>query len=154
MNFFDDFIDFESSIIPWLGKTSKMVDCFLQEKLKENGLDLSKEQVVVLKKLHEKDGLNQNELAFLTLRDKSTLTRLLSKMENKKYIRRLRNKEDKRISQVFLTEEGREIYNKTKPVLKNLLDSLGQEITQEEKEITIKVLKKVQINMGIKAEPL
>ncbi|WP_298503694.1 MarR family transcriptional regulator [uncultured Maribacter sp.] len=150
----NNFVDFEASIIPWLGKTSKMADCFLQEKLKEKGLDLSKEQVVVLKKLHEKDGLNQNELAFLTLRDKSTLTRLLSKMENKKYIQRIRSKEDKRISQVFLTEEGRNIYTKTTPVLRDLLDSLGKGITIEEKELTIRILKKVQVNMGVNADSL
>ncbi|WP_291871061.1 MarR family transcriptional regulator [Maribacter sp.] len=154
MKSLDENIDFETSIIPWLGKTSKMVDCFLQEKLNENGLDLSKEQVVVLKKLHQKNGLNQNELAFLTLRDKSTLTRLLSKMESKNYIQRVRSKDDKRIREVFLTAEGRNIYAKTKPILRDLLDSLGKGITPEEKEIAIRILKKIQCNMGIKAQPL
>lgn len=154
MKSFENFIDFEASIVPWLGKTSKMVDFFLQEKLREKGLDLSKEQVVVLKKLHQKDGLNQNELAFLTLRDKSTLTRLLSKMENKKYIQRIRSKDDKRISEVFLTEEGRKIYDKTRPILKDLLGFLSQNITKEEKEITIRVLQKVQFNVGLKTKTL
>ena len=81
-------IDFENSIGPWLGKTVKVIDYVLQESLKTNSLDLTKEQMVVLKKLHDNDGLNQNELAFLTLRNKSSLTRLLTKMESKNYILR------------------------------------------------------------------
>ena len=77
----ENFIDFENSIGPWLGKTVKVLDFFAQESFNNANLDLTKEQMIVLKKLTFKDGLNQNELAFLTLRNKSSLTRLLSKME-------------------------------------------------------------------------
>ncbi len=76
-------IDFEASIAPWLGKTTKIVDYYIHEAMNARGLDLTKEQMIVLKKLHDCDGLPQSELAFLTLRNKSTLTRLLVKMERK-----------------------------------------------------------------------
>lgn len=139
-------IDFENSIGPWLGKTSKIVDYHLLEAFQRHDLDLSKEQMIVLKKLHDSDGLNQNELAFLTFRDKSSLARLLSKMERKKYIIRSHNKEDKRINEVFLTEKGRLIFRKTRPVIKDLLDIMEHGISQEEKGQIIKILKKVQHN--------
>lgn len=102
------YIDFENSIIPWLGRTSKFVDHYLHLLLVQHGLTLSKEQVVVLKRLHDHDGdgLNQNELAYLTNRDKSSLARLLSNMEKKRFITRKQHKEDKRINRVFLTDEG------------------------------------------------
>ncbi len=154
MNFLKKMNAVEDSIIPWVGKTSKMIDFFLQENFKNKGIYLSKEQVVVLKILHRKDGVNQNELAFLTLRDKSTLTRLLSKMESKDLIKRQRSKEDKRVSQVFLTQEGKNVYEKAEPILLEFLDILGEDITQEEKEITTKVLKKIQLNMDIKSKSL
>jgi len=140
-------INFENSIAPWLGKTVKTVDYFLQEELKNNNLDLTKEQMIVLKKLHDQDGLNQNELAFLTLRNKSSLTRLLVKMEKKNYIKRVQFKNDKRINKVYLTATGKEIFEKTRPTIKHIIDTVEKGISALEKEQLIKTLKKIQINL-------
>lgn len=139
-------IDFEKSIGPWLGKTVKLVDYHMHEAFSVAKLDLTKEQMVVLKKLHIKDGLNQNELAFLTYRDKSSLARLLSKMESKNYITRKQSNEDRRSNEVFLTDAGRDVYIKTRPVIKNLIDNMEHGITEEEKQQIIHILKKVQSN--------
>ncbi|MEO0525893.1 MAG: MarR family transcriptional regulator [Bacteroidota bacterium] len=147
-------VDFEKSIGPWLGKTSKMVDYHLQEELQRHGLDLSKEQMIVLKKLHEEDGLNQNELAFLTFRDKSSLARLLSKMEKKKYISRKQSKEDKRVNEVFLTDEGKKIFQKTRPVIKHIMNTMEKNLSNEEIHQAIKVLRKIQFNFTSKTTVL
>jgi DNA-binding MarR family transcriptional regulator len=142
----DSHIDFEKSIGPWLGRTMKMVDYHMLETFQKAGLDLTKEQMVILKKLHYQDGLNQNELAFLTYRDKSSLARLLSKMETKGYIIRKQNVVDKRINEVFLTEEGRMVYEKTRPVIKDMIKLMETGIAKEEKQQIINTLKKVQKN--------
>lgn len=144
----DVHIDFESSIAPWLGKTSKIVSYHLNLQFIEHGLDLSKEQFLVLKRLydHSGNGLNQNELALLTFRDKSSLARLLAKMEKKKYIQRKQHEEDKRINQIYLTEEGREIFNESKLVLRKLIKTMEEGISEEEKKLLIDILKKVQFN--------
>ena len=142
-------IDFENSIAPWLGRTSKVVDYYLHDLLNQFGLDMSKEQVITLKMLHDNDGdgLNQNDLAFLTSRDKSSLARLLSKMEKKKYILRKQHLEDKRVNQVFLTDEGRSVYKQAKVVLKELIYSMEKDISQTEKKQLVNILKKVQFNL-------
>jgi len=150
----NDIVDFENSIGPWLGKTVKIIEYYLQEALDKNGIDLTKEQMIVLKKLHEQDGLNQNELAFLTLRNKSSLTRLLRKMENKKYITRKQSKEDKRINNVFLTDLGKAVFKKTLPVIKNIIQTMEQNISNSEKQQIIEVLKKIQHNFNVKTEPI
>ena len=147
-------VDFENSIGPWLGKTVKILEYFLHEKFKEHNLDLTKEQMVVLKKLHDKDGLNQNELAFLTLRNKSSLTRLLSKMEKKGYINRQQSKEDKRFNEVFLTIKGRDVFKRTKPVLKEMITAEEQNISKSEKQQIIRTLKKIQSNFDSNTESL
>jgi len=147
-------IDYDDCIAPWLGKTIKIVDYFLQESLSDNGLDLTKEQMVVLKKLHDQDGLNQNELAFLTLRNKSSLTRLLTKMENKKYIIRKQSEKDKRINKVYITDLGKEIFQKSRPTIKYMMDTVEQNISSQEKEQIINTLKKIQSNFDSKSELL
>ena len=140
-------VDFESSIGPWLGRTMKIIDYHMQEVFEEANLDLTKEQMIVLKKLHETDGLNQNELAMLTFRDKSSLARLLSKMEMKKYIVRNQDMVDKRVNNVFLTEQGKEVYLRSLPVIKGLIDRIEKDINPSEKKEMIALLKKVQGNL-------
>lgn len=148
----DTYIDFENSIAPWLGRTVKNMDYVLQESFKANHLDLSKEQMVVLKKLDENDGINQNELAFLTLRNKSTLTRLLTKMERKGYILRQQSAIDKRVNNVFLTELGKDMYVMAKPVVKDVLLEIERCISEVEKKQIINTLKKIQQNLNTKIE--
>ncbi len=111
-------VDFENSIGPWLGRTVKILEYYLQENFNNHGLDLTKEQMIVLKRLHDKDGLSQNELAFLTLRNKSSLTRLLLKMEKKDYIVRKQCKEDKRINHVYLTTLVKKLLKKPDQLLR------------------------------------
>lgn len=147
-------IDFENSIGPWLGKTMKVLEYYLQERFKDNDLDLTKEQMIVLKRMHDKDGLSQNELAFLTLRNKSSLARLLSKMEKKNYITRKQCEEDKRINHVFLTNLGRDILRKTRPVLSEMISKMEQNISYPEKEQMIKTLKKIQQNFDSDIESI
>lgn len=154
MKFEKNPIDFENSIGPWLGKTVKIVDYFLQESLNKVDLNLTKEQMIVLKKLHDQDGLNQNELAFLTIRNKSSLTRLLTKMEHKNYITRKQSVEDKRINRVFVTQLGREIFQKTIPVMSQLIDRMENNISDSEKLQIIKILKKIQLNFNSNTEPI
>ena len=124
----------------------KLVDYHMNESFTNAGLDLTKEQMVVLKKLDGHDGLNQNELAFLTYRDKSSLARLLSKMQSKGYILRSQNLEDKRENLVFLTDKGKKVYDKTRPVIKELIDKMERIISIQEKDQMIALLQKVQGN--------
>jgi len=154
MKFEKNPIDFENSIGPWLGKTVKIVDYFLQESLNKVDSNLTKEQMIVLKKLYNQDGLNQNELAFLTIRNKSSLTRLLTKMESKNYITRKQSKEDKRINRVYITLLGREIFQKTKPVMGALIKRMEKNISESEKHQIIKILKKIQLNFNSNKEPI
>jgi len=139
-------IDLESSVGPWIGKTTKIVDYHLHEALQQQGLDLTKEQMIVLKKLHQQDGLNQNELARLTWRDKSSLARLLAKMEQKAYIRRKQLPSDKRINQVFLTDTGRRIFEKTRPVIQEIISTMEKGISKTDIQHMITILKRIQYN--------
>ncbi len=143
-------VDFEESLAPWLGKTVKIVEYYLHEEMLSHGLDLSKEQMIVLKKLYEQDGRNQNELAFLTLRDKSSLTRLLSKMEKKKYIVRRQSDEDRRVNHVFITPLGEEIYDKTRPIIQKIIATMETDISEDEIARMIRTLQKIQFNFTSK----
>jgi DNA-binding MarR family transcriptional regulator len=143
-------VDFETSIGPWLGRTVKLVDYHVQEAFDRVGIDLTKEQMIVLMTLRDQDGVNQNELASLTYRDKSSLARLLSKMENKNYISRSQSEEDKRNNQVFITSDGVAIFNRVKPVIQEIIDTMEYGISEKEKVQMISNLKRIQNNFQTK----
>jgi DNA-binding MarR family transcriptional regulator len=147
-------IDFEKSLGPWLGKTVKIIEYHLHKAFKEHELDLTKEQMIVLKKLHDQDGLNQNELALLVFRDKSSLARLLTKMQNKGYISKEQCVDDKRCNNVFLTPKGKNVFSKTRPFIKHIISTVESGISNQEKENLISTLKKIQSNFGAYSEKL
>jgi len=123
-----------------------MVDLHLQEAFNATKIDITKEQMIVLKRLQGQDGMNQNELASQTYRDKSSLARLLSKMEAKGYIKREKGKIDKRNKRVFLTARGIEIFESTRPVIKEVMDTMEYGISEPDKEMVIEALKQIQTN--------
>jgi len=104
--------DIDRSIMPWIGKTGKWMTNFIAEKFKKYQLNLTIEQWVVLKVLHNEDGLKQNDLAYITSRNKTSLTRLVQTMEKYHLIARLQDTEDKRINRIFLTKHGSEYLQK------------------------------------------
>lgn len=141
-------INFENSIGPWMGRTMKIMECNLQKLLDEAGVDVNKEQFVVLKKLKLDNGITQNELAEKTYRNKSSMTRLLNKMMSKGYIAKKQLPTDKRKNGVFITQKGEEVLSATLPIIKKMMGLIEENITQNEKQQLINTLKKIQSNFG------
>jgi len=141
---------FERTILPYLGITAKLAGFYFIDTFHDNGIELSKEQWLVLKKLHDKDGQIQNDLAFITNRSKTSLTRLINTMEKKELVYRVISKEDKRINHIHLSDIGKETFLNSLPVLKNLISELQEGISAEDLERTKKVLKHIQNNISKK----
>lgn len=144
-------MDIEQTLLPWLGKTMKMIHIHIQELFDEYGISLTKTQWVLLKKLNEKDGIPQQELAFLTGRDKASLTRLINTMEKKSMVTRIPSKLDKRINHIYLTKQGEALYQETLPIMEDFIASFQNNVSEEEIKQTIEIIKKVKDNLKIQS---
>lgn len=140
-------IFFDSIVLPWIGKTAKMVDLFFTRRLKENGFELTKEQWVLLKILSDHNGVSQNEIACKSNRDKTSITRLVNNLERKNLLARLPSKNDKRINQLFLTTQGEKMLNETEQIWTDMVCNLQKGLNKQEIEMLINTLKKVQKNI-------
>ncbi len=140
-------MDFENTLGPWLGRTMKMIDYHVQDVFQEKNINLTKIQWIVLKKLHENDGIPQHKLAFLTNRDKASLARLITTMEKKNLVARIPSRTDKRSNHIHLTKHGEGILKETLPIMKSILKTLQDNISPEEIQATIAVIKKMQENL-------
>ena len=132
----------------WIGKTAKLMGSYVNEQLLDHKIDLTKTQLIVLKFLQYSDRISQNKLAFITERDKTSLTRLMNTMEKKELVNRKPSAGDKRIKLVGITDKGRKLLSEAEPVLSQLENQISDGISTQEMNITIKVLEQVQANVN------
>ena len=142
--------DYQNIVLPWVGKTAKMMAIFITDKFKQHGLDLTLEQMIILKILQDKDGCPQNDLALVTERHKASLTRLLATMEKKNLVARIPDKSDKRVNRVYLTKTGHQYFQSTVPIMLETMKEIQEGLNEEEIRITIGALQKIQNNIAIK----
>lgn len=140
-------IEYENTMMPWIGKTMKVIDYFIMDQFAQNGVELTKVQWLLLKRLKGLNGEIQHNLAFLTNRDKASLTRLLTTMEKKNLVARIPSETDHRANKIFITANGEKILKKAEPVLKNMVKEMQANISEEESVLVIQTLKKLINNI-------
>jgi DNA-binding MarR family transcriptional regulator len=142
-------IDFpKDSLMPRLGKTSKMLRTYMKINFSEHGFDLTHEQLILIAHLYHEDGIKQKDLAFITERNKGSLARLVNTAEKKNLVARIPSTEDKRVNRIYLTKQGRCVFEKLKPVLDECEAKVKKGLTQTEIKTMISVLEKIQNNIS------
>lgn len=96
--------------------------------------------------IHTNSGLSQNDLRAQVLFDKSTITRSLQKLEELHYIKRVTDKQDKRILRLYITEEAKPVIEATKLSIIQWLDMITADMNEEEKKQTEILLEKMAVN--------
>lgn len=144
----EDF-DFNSTIAPYIGKTAKMLNSHVTDIFSENNIPITKQQWIILKILNENtdEGIIQNKLAFITERNKASLTRLINGMENKNLVSRVRSQKDTRKKIISTTEKGTELFLKTKPLMMSSIIKVQEGVTEEEVMVLKNILLKIQKNI-------
>ena len=91
-------------------------------------LDLTYPQYLVMMVLWEEDGLAVSHIGEKLFLDSGTLTPVLKRLENKGFINRIRNKEDERVVQLFLTENGKNLRQQACRIPEKLLEQIHVQI--------------------------
>jgi DNA-binding MarR family transcriptional regulator len=101
---------------------------YIQEKIKEHNINLTFEMLEVMGALWKKDGVNQQEIADLTLRDKSSMTYLLDNLIKRKLVQRVEDKIDRRNKLIFLTTEGLKLKELLNPWVAEVYEKASAEL--------------------------
>lgn len=109
-------------------------------------LDMTYPQYLVMMVLWENDGLTVSEVGEKLLLDSGTLTPLLKRLENKSFINRKRKKEDERVVELFLTEEGRNLQQKACSIPNEMIQKINikTEDLVQLKNLVESILSKIQ----------
>lgn len=119
----------------------------LERSFQAAGFNVTPEQWGVLSKLWEGDGIHQSELSRKVSKDKHTMTRILSLLERNGLVKRVRDENDKRLSNVYLTTKGKELKGKLPPIARTVLQRTIKDVNQEDIDALWRILRQMIANL-------
>lgn len=111
-----------------------------------NGIDVTPEEMVILFMVQD-DGSDQSELVKKSLKDKTNITRLLSRMVKKQLIKRTNHKDNGRQQMVFLTDSGVKTRMALLPVVMEIAAKASKGIKADELKAASSTLSKIAHNL-------
>lgn len=115
----------------------------IQKSMKRHNIELTFEMLQIMVYLWKKDGVNQQELASNTFKDKASLTSLLRNLEVKNLVSRRSDHPDRRNKNVYLTPQGLACGERVKPILNEIYAAAGNQVNRTETESCILYLQKL-----------
>ena len=113
--------------------------------LRRQGLTVP--QVRALAVLAVGDGMSINELSVFTVIEQSTMSRTLDALEAQGLVRREACQDDSRTRKIFLTESGREEFNRAWPAMHDAFEHMFEGIDDAEYTAFIGTLQKLLGNI-------
>ena len=139
--------DLDNTIGYALNRCAILLRLNLAQRFGENGYDVTPEEWVILNRLWQKEGRSQNELAETTIKDKTTVTRLLNRMEQKGLVVRQSSQADARVKLIHLTPYAKELETVLIPIAQEVLRAGIADIDPGDVDIALSVLQKIELNL-------
>ena len=138
-----------SSILNLISRIHSDVADYLQAKLKDLGLEkMASSHGNILYRLTLEEKITMSDLAKLVNRDKSTVTVLVRKLEEKGFIKKEVSAEDARVSYISLTEKGKTFTHDTSGISKDLKEIGYKGFSEEEKNTLLSYLIRISENFS------
>ena len=115
--------------------------------LRNNHIDLTPEQFLLIDLLWNQGPMSQQKLADSMHKDKNSITKLVDALEAKGFVERQRDKNDRRSNTVVPTEKSQAIKDRTKEFGISMLDDMLEGISEEELRSFLSTLDKISKNL-------
>jgi DNA-binding MarR family transcriptional regulator len=125
----------------------RLLNSILRRKFKQSNIELTPEQWGILVLLWELGSATQDDLANLLCVDKSSMSRVLSLMEEKGYITRQIDSSNERKKIICATEKSVEVREAGFAIANEALKSSLKGVKPHEAQICIKVLAAIKVNL-------
>lgn len=122
----------------------------IQIKLKEYQIDMTYEMLEVMSFLWQKNGVNQQEIADRTLRDKSAMTYLIDNLVKRNMVTRVADEGDRRNKLIFLTPEGVDLRVAINPWVSDAFEVAATDLSLDQVQQGLFVLNKMIENLKTK----
>ncbi len=137
----------ENSLGSIIRRADRVLINRLNKHFRENGYDITTEQYRIFINLWNKAGQSQQELAEVTLKNKTSITRLINGLEQKKLVKRVPDKIDRRNKLIYLTRRGKKLPEALAVLAKKTLKQAQLDISEDDIKVCEKVLSKIIQNL-------
>ena len=137
--------DMDNSLGFTLNKTALLSKAHFNNYLKE--YDISPEQWSLIFRVVERSGLTQKELSDSTYKDQANITRSIDRLEQKGFLKRIENPNDRRSFQLVPTQDAIALVERIIPLSQAFNAQLTQGFSEEETKMLIALLNKVHHNL-------
>jgi len=116
--------------------------------LARKGYPFGAEQFTALIYVWDADGEPQRVLAEKLYRDKSTVTRLVTQIEEMGFVERVPGKQDTREKRIFLTPKGRELMAGVIRLVQGVLQVSTKGVDENDLNLCKDVLRRIRANLN------
>ncbi|MGV8095603.1 MAG: MarR family winged helix-turn-helix transcriptional regulator [Mangrovibacterium sp.] len=135
-----------------LGQTMRVYKHTMSAALRENKIDLSFEQFIMLMFLSLEKEPTQQNIACQLQKDKSIILRHTNILIKKQYVIKVPDENDKRMKKLVLTSKGSEMVSLLKTIAKLIENQLLSGISKKALDTSMEVLSQIQLNGGLEEE--
>lgn len=121
----------------------------IRRRFEAAGAAITPESFVVLAMLVRTEGAHQSELARMTHKNRHNMTRIVTALEEKGYVQRRSDGDDKRRLLVFLTDQGRAVLEEYAPILVEFSGVVFDGLTEEELKVMHQAHLRILSNLGM-----
>ena len=123
-----------------------LIKYFAKELIK-NDINLTPEQYLVMDILWDAETLSQQAIADIIQKDKNSVTKFIDSLEKKGLVYRAVNKNDRRVNNIIVSEEGMKLKDKTTEVAVNMMRNVLKDIKEEDLISFDKVMNQIKSNI-------
>jgi MarR family transcriptional regulator, transcriptional regulator for hemolysin len=140
-------MNIESVVLFQIERTNKISRIYSQREFDRLGLDITIEQWILLKIIHESQFISQKDLANKSLRDPASITRTLDLVQKKGLIDRQAVPDNRRQYNIVLTKKGLDFIQKVLPIVNQHRQKSVDGLSDSELKTLTKLLYRIQKNM-------
>ncbi|SHL59120.1 transcriptional regulator, MarR family [Chitinophaga jiangningensis] len=120
---------------------------YVHVKIKENNWDISMELVEILGLIYKRSGLNQQEIADIIVKDKSSMTYLIDNLVKKGLAERTEDQRDRRNKLIYITEKGKLLMEELTPWVTEIYEKATRELLTDDILNALSVARKMNENL-------
>lgn len=120
---------------------------YFAKELSKNDINLTPEQYLVMDILWDAGTLSQQAIADIIHKDKNSVTKFIDSLEKKGLVYRAVNRNDRRVNNIIVSEEGRKLKTKTTEVAINMMRNVLKDIHEEDLIAFDKVMNQIKNNI-------
>lgn len=113
----------------------------------EKNISVPSNELGILFDLQKKEGVLQQELAESMIRNKSSITKMLERLEIDDFIRKEDDVEDARCKRIYLTKKGRNMNELLKQVVPDVHEIAFKGLNESDRKIALDVLNNIYNNL-------